>query len=86
MPADLNELLQKRCPDTVCAKCRKPFQLGDRIIHAFILVSTDARNPQRVTEKGLELGTDCEFVHIECTDPQLDGKYAAKFRTMVTLT
>jgi len=81
MSEDLNNLLQKRCPDTVCAKCRKPFKPGDRIIHAFILVDTDARNPGRLTEKGLTLGTDCEFVHISCMDPQLDGKYAAKFRS-----
>jgi hypothetical protein len=81
MSEDLNALLQKRCPDHVCAKCRKPFKPGDRITHALILVNPNARNPGRLTERGLELGTDTEFAHIECSDPQLDGKYAAKFRS-----
>ncbi len=85
MTVDLNAILQKRVPDNICAKCRKPLQPGDRIQHAFILVNPRAYNPEKVTERGLELGTDTEFCHVECTDPQLDGKYAAKFRTMVTL-
>ena len=79
MPADLNATLQKRCPDNICARCRRPLKPGDRVQHAFILVDPDARNPERITERGLQLGTDCEFVHACCEDPQLDGKYAAQF-------
>lgn len=69
-------LIQKRIPDHVCARCRKPFNVGDRVMWAFILVDNNAHNPNRVTEKGLELGTDCEFVHSSCEDPTLSGKLA----------
>lgn len=72
MPAS-TDILQKRVPDHICAKCRKPLEPGDRVQQAFILVDPHARNPNKLTERGLELGTDCEFVHVSCTDPQLRG-------------
>jgi hypothetical protein len=53
MPADLNELLQKRVPDNICARCRKPLKPGDRVQHAFILVEPNAYNPEKITERGL---------------------------------
>jgi hypothetical protein len=74
-PAE-EQLVQKRVPDGICARCRRKFHIGDRISWAFILINPDARNPNRVTERGLELGTDTEFVHADCSDPQLTGKYA----------
>jgi hypothetical protein len=74
-------LVQKRVPDNVCARCRRPILLGHRIQHAFVCYDPNALNPERVTERGLSLGTDCEFVHVECMDPYLDGKYATMIRT-----
>jgi hypothetical protein len=34
-----------------------------------------------VTEKGISLGTDCEFVHCSCQDPKLTGKLADHLRS-----
>ena len=66
--------MQKRVPDNICAACRKPFEPGHRVTGAYILLDPQAHNPNRITEKGLELGVDNEFVHIRCEDPFLDGK------------
>lgn len=74
MPFDDDySLVQKRVSDNVCAACRKPILRGHRIHHAFIVLDPLARNPGRITEQGLELGTDCEFVHCRCDDPYLKG-------------
>jgi hypothetical protein len=76
-PAE-EQLVQKRVPDNTCARCRRKFQIGDRLTWAFILINPDARNPNRITERGLELGTDTEFAHVDCTDPTLSGKNASR--------
>lgn len=68
--------VQKRVPDHICARCRRPFNVGDRAHWAFIILDPNARNPERITERGLEMGTDHEFVHVDCEDPQLEGKKA----------
>jgi len=65
--------VQKRTSDNVCAACRRPILRGQRIQHAFIVLDPIARNPNRITERGLELGVDCEFVHVRCDDPFLKG-------------
>jgi len=65
---------QKRVADNICAKCRKPFAPGHRIVPCWIVINPNARNPHRITESGLELGTDCEYAHIECKDPMLEGR------------
>jgi len=70
-------LTQKRVPDHVCARCRRDFQIGDRVTWAFILLDPKARNPNRITEKWLELGTDTEFIHCACEDPTLSGRLAS---------
>lgn len=73
--ADLNDpRMQKRVDDNVCASCRRPLQPGHRVMPAYILLDPNARNPGRITERGLELGTDYEFAHVRCEDPFLDGK------------
>lgn len=69
-----NPRIQKRTPDNICAACRKPILVGHRINAAYICLNEKAYNPNLVTERGLELGTDLEFVHIRCEDPYLDGK------------
>lgn len=68
------ERVQKKVPDQICARCRKPFVIGQRVQMAFILCNPKAYNPENITQRGLELGTDCEFVHADCQDPYLDGK------------
>jgi hypothetical protein len=65
--------LQKRVDDSVCAACRKPILPGHRVNAAYICLDPNARNPERITERGLELGVDNEFVHVRCEDPFLDG-------------
>lgn len=70
------QIIEKRVSDHICARCRKEFHAGDRIQHAWILTNPKAFNPERITERGLELGVDCEFVHCSCDDPQLTGRLA----------
>jgi len=81
MNSDQERRVQKNVPDNVCARCRQPFAVGDRIQHAFILYDPQAYNPEKVTERGISLGTDCEFVHCSCQDPGLTGKLAAQLRS-----
>ena len=69
-----HEIIQKKVDDNVCARCRKPILIGHRILPAYIVCNPNARNPNKLTERGLELGTDCEFVHTACDDPYLNGK------------
>ena len=71
-----HQLVQKRVPDHICARCRREFQVGDRVTWACILLNPRAYNPVRLTEKGLEFGVDLEFVHCSCEDPSLSGKLA----------
>jgi hypothetical protein len=66
--------LMKRVDDHTCAACRRPLLPGHRVQPAFIMLDPNARNPDRITERGVELGTDYEFVHCRCSDPYLDGK------------
>ena len=74
MAETFGPVLQKRVADNVCAACRKPIEPGHRVNAAYIVLDPNARNPERITERGLELGTDCEFTHSRCDDPFLDGK------------
>jgi hypothetical protein len=81
MTPEQYKLTQKVVPDHVCARCRKPFEIGNRIQAAWILVDPHAYNPGKLTERGLTLGTDSEFVHCSCSDPFLSGKDAGKILT-----
>ena len=73
---DAYDVLQKRVADHICARCRKPIQKGHRVQAAYICIDPRAYNPNKLTEKGLMLGTDCEFVHCDCKDPFLSGRNA----------
>lgn len=79
MTAEEEARVQKKVPDHICARCRKPFVIGHRVQMAFIIVNPHAHNPDNITQRGLELGTDCEFVHADCRDPFLDGKLGGQF-------
>jgi hypothetical protein len=71
--------VQKKVPDNICARCRKPLIIGHRVQMAFAVCNPNAHNPENITQRGLELGTDCEFVHADCRDPFLDAKLVGQF-------
>ena len=75
-------LVQKRVADNVCARCRKPIATGHRITAAYIVYDPNARNPDKITERGMELGVDHEFAHVDCEDPFLEGKKASRIITL----
>ena len=54
----------------VCGKCRKPFDKGHRITHAFIFERAGL-NPNNLGNKGAFLFEEFEFVHVDCNDPFL---------------
>lgn len=70
--------VQKKVADNVCAKCRRKFQSGQRVQPAYIVYDPDAYNPDKITERGMDLGTDNEFMHACCEDPFLEGKVASR--------
>lgn len=72
---DRHRLTKKRTDDNICARCRKPIEVGHRITPAYIVTDPRARNPNNALEKGLELGTDLEFAHVDCKDPHLTGRH-----------
>jgi len=74
MTTEYSQRTLKKTDDNICASCKKPFLPGHRIHAAYICLDPHAFNPQKVTERGLELGVDCEFVHCRCSDPFLDGR------------
>jgi len=53
-----------------CGKCRKPFGKGHRIIKARIAEKRGA-NPANLSEIGVYLFDEFEFVHADCRDPLL---------------
>jgi hypothetical protein len=74
-----NELVRKKVDDDMCARCRRPLLRGHRVQMAYILLDPHAHNPDNITQRGLQLGTDCEFVHVDCRDPFLSGKMASEY-------
>lgn len=66
------DLLRQRVPATMCARCRKDFSPGDRIITVCIVVGK-GRNP---STKNIEtmLGDEFELAHVDCRDTALSGK------------
>ncbi len=55
----------------MCAKCRKQFSPGDRVVTAFI-VQKVGRNME-TKDMGAWLGEDFELIHAACPDPGLEG-------------
>lgn len=55
-----------------CMKCKKKFEMGDRVQMALIVVGT-GRNPKNPRELGAMLSEEFELVHINCADPQLSS-------------
>lgn len=64
--------LRQKTPVTMCAKCRKMLEPGDRVATAFI-VQKIGRNPES-RELGALLGEDFELVHVSCVDGALEGR------------
>lgn len=62
---------RQRVATTNCAKCRRPFMVGDRLVTVYI-VSKVGRNPE-TKDIGAWLLEDFELAHVTCADPGLDG-------------
>jgi hypothetical protein len=67
------DILKQRVPHTTCARCRKKFKAGDRVMPAHIIFNPNARDPQ-TQEMGIHMSGEFEFVHASCADPVLDGR------------
>lgn len=67
------DVLKQRVPHTTCARCRKNFKAGDRMLIAHIVKNPNVRHPQ-TREQVAELSDEFEFVHASCSDTSLDGK------------
>lgn len=67
------DVLRPRVSHTMCARCRKLFKAGDRILMAYIIKNPNTRDPQ-TQELSIEMTGEFEFVHASCVDPSLDGK------------
>jgi hypothetical protein len=67
------DVLKPRVSHTTCARCRKLFKAGDRVMPAHIILSPNARDPQ-TQELGIHMSGEFEFVHASCLDTSLDGK------------
>jgi hypothetical protein len=63
---------RQRVPLTMCARCRKQFKAGDRVLTAMIIQKI-GYNPE-TKDVGAFLGGDFELVHASCPDPGLEGK------------
>lgn len=69
----MGDILHQRVPHTTCARCRRLFQAGDRIIPTYIIKNPNTRNPE-TQELSAELAGDFEFVHAACNDTALSGR------------
>ncbi len=67
------DILKQRVPHTTCARCRKDFKAGDRVLPAYIVLNPNTRNPQ-TRELAAEMAGEFEFVHASCADPSLEGR------------
>jgi hypothetical protein len=67
------DILNPRVSHTTCARCRKPFKGGDRVMPAHIVLNPNARDPQ-TQELSIHMSGEFEFVHASCVDPSLEGR------------
>ena len=61
----------KRCENTICARCHKPFKMGERVTPIYI-VSKVGYN-MATKDAGAWLLEEFELGHISCADPGLDS-------------
>lgn len=66
------DVLKQRVSHTTCARCRKKFKAGDRIMPAYIVENPDTRDPV-TKELAAKMSGEFEFVHASCTDTSLEG-------------
>lgn len=67
------DILKQRVSHTACARCRKPFTAGDRIMPAYIVENPNSRDPV-TRELAAKMSGEFEFVHASCVDPALEGR------------
>lgn len=66
------DILKQRVSHRTCARCRKNFKAGDRIVPAYIVENPDTRDPV-TKELAAKMSGEFEFVHASCSDPSLNG-------------
>lgn len=65
-------VLTPRHDTTRCAKCRKLFKAGDRVIVVHIVMKTGFNAANR--ETGAWLSEEFELAHAMCDNPALEGQ------------
>lgn len=68
--------LKQRVSHTTCARCRKTFKPGDRVMPAYIVVDPDTVDPSTL-QRAAQLSSEFELVHAHCPDPALSGRVPA---------
>lgn len=63
--------LRPRGNASLCIRCRKKFEPGDRVSPIYIVQKTGP-NPENLREAGAWLTGEFELSHIDCTNPQLE--------------
>lgn len=63
--------LGARVPDYMCARCKKRFVRGDRVVPT-IIVEGIGKDPD-TGAKAVQCAAEYEMVHYDCHDPQLSG-------------
>lgn len=66
------DILRQRVAATTCARCRRDFSPGDRVVTAFIVVGK-GRNPSTKSVETM-LGEEFELAHVDCRDTSLSGR------------
>jgi len=59
--------------DTRCTRCRKPFELGDRLVPVMI-ARGKMHDPTNPAVPGLELMENFELMHAACANPRLERR------------
>ena len=67
-----NPVLTPRHDSSRCAKCRKPFKAGDRVVVVHIVMKAGFNPANR--ETGAWLSEEFELAHAMCDNPALEGQ------------